>query len=88
MNISCEYCNKIFKNSSVLKNHMKTAKYCLEIQGLKSSGSFKCDFCSKNYSQKKDLDKHFSKCFEKKLSEKDTIISNLQPNFLEWDINI
>lgn len=78
MNINCDYCNKNFKNSYILKNHMKTAKYCLEIQGFKSKCSFKCNFCFKNYSQKKDLDIHISKCFEKKLSDKDKIITDLK----------
>jgi hypothetical protein len=78
MNINCDYCNKKFKNSYILKNHMKTAKYCLEIQGFKSKCSFKCNFCLKNYSQKKDLDIHISKCFEKKLSDKDKIITDLK----------
>ena len=55
MNLNCDYCNKKFKNSYILKNHMKTAKYCLEIQGLKLSGSFECDYCLKNYVQKKYL---------------------------------
>ena len=78
MNLNCDYCNKKFKNSYILKNHMKTAKYCLEIQGLKLSGSFKCDFCLKNYVQKKDLDRHLVSCVDKKLSEKDEIIANLK----------
>ena len=72
----CNFCNKQFSNSWNLKNHQKTVKYCLEIQGLKKD-DFKCDFCFKNYSQKRELDRHLVNCIEKKLLEKDAIISNL-----------
>ena len=71
----CEHCNKNFKNTYVLKNHMKTAKYCLEIQGMVLDNIFKCNFCDKNYTQKKDLDRHLSNCINKIISEKDMIIA-------------
>ena len=75
MSYCCEHCNKEFKNTYVLKNHMKTAKYCLEIQGLILNNNYKCNFCNKNYTQKKDLDRHLSNCIKKIILEKDKIIT-------------
>ena len=28
----CEFCNNEYVNSKILKNHQKTAKFCIEIQ--------------------------------------------------------
>jgi hypothetical protein len=75
MSYCCEHCNKEFKSTYVLKNHMKTAKYCLEIQGLILNNNYKCNCCNKNYTQKKDLDRHLSNCIKKIILEKDKIIT-------------
>ena len=32
--MNCIYCKKTFNNKYILKNHQKTAKYCLKIQGI------------------------------------------------------
>ena len=74
--VICNFCNKTLTNLSILKTHQKTARYCLEVQGLINT-SFKCNFCSKQYSQKRDLKIHLSNCVEKDkiYSEKDKIIA-------------
>ena len=59
-NIICEFCNKTFKNKSSLLVHQKTAKYCLEKQGLKIE--YKCDHCSKILSSNKRLLTHIDIC--------------------------
>ena len=51
---TCNFCNKTFLNIGNLRNHQKTAKYCLKIQ-CSDIENFKCEFCNKTYSQKKDL---------------------------------
>ena len=79
--VICNFCNKSLTNSSILKTHQKTAKYCLEIQGL--SITLKCDFCYKNYSQKRDLIRHLSTCVDKKIFEKDKIIAEKDKIFAE-----
>lgn len=84
--VICNFCNKILTNSAILKTHQKTAKYCLEIQGLPIT--FKCDFCNKNYSQKRDLTRHHLTCVEKKISEKDQIISEKDKIIFEKDKNL
>ena len=70
--MECSYCKKEFSSKSILMNHQKTAKYCLKIQelsGLNIKFLFKCEFCSKNLSQKIDLERHQIKCLEKKESD-------------------
>jgi len=81
--VICNFCNKTLTNSAILKTHQKTAKYCLEIQGLPVT--FKCEFCCKNYSQKRDLNRHHLTCVEKKISEKDHIISEKDKMLAEKD---
>ena len=56
----CEYCEKEFSNKSSLNNHKKTAKYCLEKQGLVSS--FKCNSCEKLFGTNLRLTEHISIC--------------------------
>jgi hypothetical protein len=70
--MECSYCKKEFSSKSILTNHQKTAKYCLKIQesaGLNVKFLFKCEFCSKNLSQKIDLERHQLRCLEKKESD-------------------
>ena len=59
----CKFCKKTFSNNSNLKSHIKTARYCLEIQSkVGNSGvetnSIKCDFCFRVFTQKVALTKH------------------------------
>jgi hypothetical protein len=67
----CEYCNKELSSIVSLKNHKKTAKYCLKIQsekGLLDNEDFEkkeinefkeqCNFCEKYFSNKSNLKNH------------------------------
>jgi hypothetical protein len=80
--MKCNYCNNIFSSKSSLKYHQKSAKYCLEKQGKKSS-LYSCKFCDKKLSTKQHLLSHMticnSKCVEElenKYEEKINIIKN------------
>jgi len=75
--VICEFCNKELSSSGILKTHQKTAKYCLEIQGLLINDIFKCDFCKKQYTQKKNLNQHLLSCVDKKIVEKDKIFTEI-----------
>ena len=57
----CKFCNKYFKSNSILNNHQKNTKYCLEIQ-QKENNNFKCLKCNKKFSSKNWLDNHTKKC--------------------------
>ena len=61
----CQFCKHTFKNRSILNNHQKNAKYCLNIQGKKSE-KYKCDFCDKYLSCKYGLKKHLETCNARK----------------------
>jgi len=68
--MECTFCKKTFSTKSNLAAHVKTAKYCLEMQG-KTDPIFECEFCKKALSQKATLLDHLSSCKERyhKLAE-------------------
>ena len=84
--MECEYCNQILKTASSLKQHQKTAKYCLSKQNKKLSNDHICVACGKEFTRKSSLDDHLQICkentpekeiirqYEKKLAEKDIVI--------------
>ena len=69
----CEFCEKIFKYKANLKNHINTAKYCLEIQKKINpekvidvkKGDFICEYCKSDFNSKRNLHNHISICKEK-----------------------
>jgi hypothetical protein len=55
----CTYCKKEFTTKVILNSHMKTANYCLKIQGnLENRVKYKCDICSGEFSSKYILNRH------------------------------
>lgn len=73
--MECKFCKKILSNTSSMNHHIKTAKYCLEIQGknLKKLNNFDCEYCNKHFTTKKILNTHILTCKIKKvLNEKDS----------------
>ena len=56
----CKYCNKNFKSKKTIKQHQKTAKYCLKIQ---KKPDFKCEYCNKEIN-KSCLTRHYKSCLE------------------------
>jgi len=57
----CKFCNKIFVTKGVLNKHQKTAKYCLEKQGIKNE-NYKCFYCSKILATQLRLNTHIDIC--------------------------
>jgi hypothetical protein len=76
--MECQFCNKTFKNKSILTTHQNTAKYCLKIQGKENIVSEYICCCDKIFYKKSHLTSHESTCIVKnyvlKLQEKDQII--------------
>ncbi len=64
MSLICNFCEKNFKVKSTLIHHQRTAKYCLEKQGVSDSG-FKCDHCDKILSTHPRLVTHLRSCKSK-----------------------
>ena len=58
----CIYCNKEFTSKSILRNHQKSAKYCLKIQTEFNlipenkieieQKSYPCKHCGKSFNEK------------------------------------
>jgi hypothetical protein len=74
MPFTCKYCNKDYSSKSNLKNHQKSAKYCLEIQKRTNidsdevdnvQTSFVCKYCEKDFSSNHRYQKHQDICLLK-----------------------
>lgn len=76
--MNCEFCNKIFSTKGTLKNHQKTAKYCLEIQSKNLDTKHVCKKCNKVFTQKIRLNTH--NCVDKNI-----IIKELKDKYKELE---
>jgi uncharacterized coiled-coil protein SlyX len=66
--MECQYCKKTFNNKYTLGQHQKTAKYCLDLQGIENT-SFSCAYCNKNLCTNDRLYTHYQSCKEKQKIE-------------------
>ena len=84
MDYICTFCKSIFKNSSLLKRHMKTAKYCLSLRpnNIVSNTEYKCNGCMKIFTNKQNMISHLEICHEIKIKsiqcDYDNEIKNIQ----------
>ena len=78
--IGCEFCNTEFSTSRALKNHQKTAKYCLEKRGKEKV--YVCTHCNKKMTTNHRLSTHRDICipYRENLIERkyDKVVSDLQ----------
>jgi hypothetical protein len=81
--LKCNYCDKIFSSKANLIHHQKTAKFCLNKQGINNQ-SFKCSYCLKILSTYPRLNTHLSICKKKK--DEDKKLNNY--NYNETDIKL
>lgn len=70
----CQFCNQEFGHKSNLYSHLKSARYCLELQGKDTS--INCRFCHKSFSTVKTCFFHEQGCtdrirveYEQKIAE-------------------
>jgi len=61
----CQFCNNMFGNTQMLKQHQKKTKYCLKIQEaqaqakkVETTSELTCKFCKKQFKTKYILDSH------------------------------
>jgi hypothetical protein len=71
MTIECKFCKNTFSSSSSLKTHQSSAKYCIKIQGVEMIKKYNCEYCSKEYTQRIDLNRHIINCKVKNIQEKE-----------------
>ena len=70
----CEYCNTNLSCTAALKQHQKTAKYCLKLRNLEET-NFECIKCDKKFSLKSSLDRHMMTCSSTNCELRETIVS-------------
>ena len=58
--MNCDYCKKTFSSKSNLLTHQKTAKYCVELQGLQPT-YFECEYCNKKFTSQQNRIEHTCK---------------------------
>jgi hypothetical protein len=67
----CEFCNNEYTNNKILKNHQKTAKFCIEIQKKTQNETniqhpdilnYQCEFCKDTFTLKHVLERHHQTC--------------------------
>jgi hypothetical protein len=70
--MDCNFCKKSFSTKGSFAIHQKTAKFCLKLQGKNEESCFKCENCTKIFTQKTSLSDHTAICKEryKKLLDK------------------
>jgi hypothetical protein len=62
MKMECVHCKAILKTSCSLKQHQKTAKYCLVKQNKSVEKEYACCFCSTVFTLRSSLHKHVRIC--------------------------
>jgi hypothetical protein len=71
--MECPYCKNVFNTKYSLKNHIKTARYCIKQRGKDSDKEeFVCCKCPKTFTSKRWLLAHQEKCGESVVSLKET----------------
>jgi hypothetical protein len=72
MAFQCIYCKKIFTSKSILKNHQKSAKYCLKIQEKtdivdedENDNNYTCEYCNKSFTSNFRFQQHLEICLSK-----------------------
>ena len=89
-NSTCNFCNKSFKNKTTLHTHQKTAKFCLEKQGIKNN-EYKCEHCDKILTTQARLITHINTCKikdDKEIKKYKDIIEQKKKELKQKDILI
>jgi hypothetical protein len=90
--MDCQYCGKNFSTRGSLTRHQKTIKYCMDLQSMARSPTFKCEGCDKYLSTKYNLSAHQKICQKLKIeseeSNKDIELKHLREKLDEKDITV
>lgn len=86
MKLVCEFCQNSFTTNIILKNHQKTARYCIEKQNKKSdiTNIFNCDGCKKEFLKKSNLSRHEKSCIYILTKQNDELKKQLNEKEIEF----
>jgi hypothetical protein len=62
----CEFCGKVLSTQSNLRQHTRTAKYCLKLRKKEVVNRYKCEHCEYSTGLNCDIKKHILRCKGKK----------------------
>ena len=96
-NYKCDFCNNEYTNNKILKNHQKTAKFCIEIQKRIQNETnnqhpvilnYQCEYCEDTFTLKHVLERHYDTCkirpqklLKEELQKKEEFNYKLQEEF-------
>ena len=95
--MECVHCGSILKTEYSLKQHQKTAKYCLVKQNKPINHEYKCCFCNTAFTLKSSLHKHVRTCkvnipmlqiLNEKINELSSVVKRDLHTFKEFQHNI
>jgi len=76
--MECKFCKNIFSSKTNINHYIKTAKYCLKLQGIVQIDKNKCNGCQKSFSRPYELKRHKNIC--KSSDVLDTYIIQIRQN--------
>ena len=91
----CQFCNNMFGNTQMLKQHQKKTKYCLKIQETKALADDKekvkeltCPFCNNQFKTKYQLSSHQTQAkyclkIQESKNSKEIVVSLITCNFCD-----
>ena len=83
----CDFCKKSFKTQTILKKHIKSAKYCLSLQKNvdDESEEYNCEGCSKMFTNRRNMILHKENCIDDKIkniqNEYENEIKNIRKEY-------
>ena len=95
--MECVHCGSILKTEYSLKQHQKTAKYCLVKQNKPINHEYICCFCNTSFTLKSSLHKHVRTCkvnipmlqiLNEKINELSSVVKRDLHTFKEFQHNI
>ena len=93
--LECQFCNNMFGNTQMLKQHQKKTKYCLKIQETKALADDKekvkeltCPFCNNQFKTKYQLSSHQTQAkyclkIQESKNSKEIVVSLITCNFCD-----
>jgi len=80
---TCKYCKKTLSTKSNLNYHVKSAKYCLKIQGkIEEEPCYSCD-CGREFKWRTSLTRHQKTCIDRESTSANSTVIAQQEKMLQ-----